>query len=740
VKEASLIHRIWQVLLTYLTRPMVWTVGGIYLVSLGAALVDTVRQFLSSEPVIQVAAYPELPNPRRQSTISDSRGIDQLMKDSAASFQNVERLTIDRPASVNSAGDLRRLQSCSTLKVLKLASRFELTEDLLEALSELQMLEAISFRECEITSSVWKTLGRLKRLRFLEFDACRLRGAGCDLSSLKQLQTLILGPAAGGMLDVDPAFYSALPQLPRLTTLVLGDFLTRPAGTDPGSVDALLNVINPLREIPSLQTVFVNDLLTSFPGFDRLQSLQPEVRFRPSFVDLGRQQMFLVLIGLNLVLQFLLGLQLHSQFTHAAARLMPNYARPHMIPPLFLGSMGILLHCVPLLQRQVPPAPALAVNLTCWLVLCGLQLAGLQARPIKRQSNWLGIVIVIASLLSLSAIVYAFQANPSSIDWFLRGHMPITTGLLIVCGLTIPIALLWRMLRLHSIYLELGYSTPPLDMDSARIAAWSQEVRSNPNQIRAERSLQRAIAQAGHSGWRHRCNLWIAGNVVNGNLIAPFSFSIAVAFLIGTSFIQSDLRWTDLLSSGGFAASMWPALLMMSVFIPDLGIIPLNLVWRGRRKFLAVESLRPVSRSEFSRQTACAIAWDFLPLAGVYLTVLAFYVAHADPNRWSWGWTAAMLLVFVSRWILVYGVVLWTMTIRRDWVVMLMSVIVGYAIAFANVAVILLQSPVLGISPTPSDMPEIGVAALTGIALLFICVSVTVASLAYRRWQQVELV
>lgn len=735
-----MIHRIWQVLLTYLTRPMVWTLGGIYFVSLCAALVDTARQYLRGEPVVRMAAYPELPNLRRHSTISDSRGISALMQDSAVRFQDLERLTIAGPARGDSENDLRQLQSCSRLKILEFTSKFELTEELLEALSELQTLEAISFRECEMTPTAWKSLGRLTRLKYLEFNSCRLRGAGSDLSSLKQLQTLIMGPAAGGMLDVDPAFYSELPQLPRLTTLVLGDFLSRPAGTDPGKMDPLPHVINSLREIPGLQTVFVNDLIMPLPEFDRLQTLLPGVRFRPSFVDLGRQQMFLALIGLNLVLQFLLGLQLHSQFTHAAARLMPNYALPHMIPPLCLGVLGILLHCVPLLQRHVPLAPALAVNLSCWLVLCGLQLAGLQARPIKRQSNWLGIVIVAASLLSLSAIIHSFQANRSSIDWFLRGNMPITTGLLIVGGLTIPVALLWRMLRLHSIYQELGYSAPPLDMDSARIAAWSQEVRSNPNQIRAERSLQRAIAQAGHSGWRHRCNLWIAGNVVNGNLIAPFAFSIAVAFLIGTSFIQSDVRWTDLLSSGGFAASMGSVVLMMTVFIPDMGVIPLNLVWRGRRKFLAVESLRPVSRSEFSRQTACAIAWDFLPLGGVYLAVLAFYVAHADPNRWSWGWTAAMLLVFVARWILVYGVVLWTMTIRRDWVVMLMSVFVGYAIAFANVALILLQSPVLGISPTPSDMPEIGVAALTGIALLFICVSVTVASLAYRRWQQVELV
>jgi hypothetical protein len=182
-----------------------------------------------------------------------------------------------------------------------------------------------------------------------------------------------------------------------------------------------------------------------------------------------------------------------------------------------------------------------------------------------------------------------------------------------------------------------------------------------------------------------------------------------------------------------------PLVLFFSTFLPDFPMVLIVGVWRGRRPLFATESLRVVSRLQFARQIAAALAWDLLPVGGIYLVVLAWYTMSADPDRWTVGWTLAMLLYFMARWLVIYGLALWSIVIRRDWVLVLTAVITGYASLFANLLIVFLQAPMFGVKPLPSDMPDVGVLALTGCALLLGIAGSVIARFAYWRWQRIEL-
>ena len=467
----------------------------------------------------------------------------------------------------------------------------------------------------------------------------------------------------------------------------------------------------------------------------------PGIKARPSFVDADRQIGIFILFILNMTLMFLLSLQIHSQLAQPAAHLAPNYVLSHFIPPICLWLFGILVHCIPPITYDVPFAAALGLNLLSWGILCGICLLGLRVQFRPSRLRWMRIPIGIAAAATFPMLIVALQWNLSSIDWYLRGREPVWTGLFSVCGIAITLTALLKSRRMYSVYLERGTSSPPLSLDPTAMAAWQQETywRQNSSNhhgwfLRLFSSrFDRAITQANQPGWCHRSNLWIAGNMGNGRVIWIVAMFAATA-IAGTWFWLQDA-----LSAEGSLRLQNPVTLVLSIFLPDLPEIVMAGIWRGRRKLLAVESLRPVSRNQFSAQIARALAWDLSPLFGIYLAVLTWYCVEADPQRWSWAWLASMLLVFVARWIIVYGLTLWAIVIRRDWIMVLVTFVASYAVLFVNVALIFPQGPVLGIKQLPTDMPEIGVLALAALALGYGLIACAVTHFAYRRWQTIEL-
>lgn len=756
-----MLRRLANVGLNYLTRPMVWVVGGIYVVILGASLFSARREATSHRTIPQQAAFPQMApwgsltdlNSAQPQSIVDI----QRVRDAAAVLHQPTAFPLqiaeapigrsEQATTMFSAAHLRRLHGAPHLGSLALRSPIMLSPEEAQALGDLRQIESLSLSGCGIGPELWRQLSKLPKLRYLDIGGCRLSGDYPSLESMAHLETLVLGtPATGGIIETDAPLFPELHRLPRLTTLVVSDYIIastpprsnnevakhrQPPATPP--VNPLRENIGDLRKISTLQQVFAYEQSVNFPGLDKPQQELPNVKIRPAFVDAERQQSILMLVFLNSILLLLLALQIHSQFSHSGAQLIPNYTLPHVLPIVGIWLIGIVAQSLLLVARDVPFLPAIGANLISWIILCTVGMLGSLVNIAPQGRRWvmLPVTVIAASWFPLSVILLQF--NRSSIDWYLRGREPLWTAFFIVSGVTIAVTALWRSLRLHTCYLERGISSPPLSLDPMAMADWQQQVywrnAGSSGQVR-DRRLARVISLADHRGWRRRSDLWIAGNSNSKALLFLIMFAV---FLMGPIGWRAATPWQY-----DFPSLRSPQLLAMSVLFPDLPVIVIASLWRQRRRMFAIESLRPVSRAEFSREMATAIAWDLSPLAVVYLAVLGWYVAVADPLRWSWGWVAAMLLVFVARWIAAYGLILWSIVIHRDWLLVLISAISGYLLLFVNLGITFLQGPILGITSLPQDLPRIGIVGLTMIAAVFVLVASSVAAMAYRRWQRIE--
>src|SRR5689334_15903477 len=80
------------VLLNYVTRPMVWVLGGIYIVVLGFSMFQGIREYRAGQPHSTVAAYPEAPMLRGRQPFSTNRpqALQSLDTHSSASLSALE--------------------------------------------------------------------------------------------------------------------------------------------------------------------------------------------------------------------------------------------------------------------------------------------------------------------------------------------------------------------------------------------------------------------------------------------------------------------------------------------------------------------------------------------------------------------------------------------------------------------------------------------------------------------------
>ena len=753
-----MLRRMHYVLLNYATRPMVWVLGGIYVVILSVMI------FWSLQPPSNHRAYPEFPNQGPMVVVNTPRGFedfDQGRFDTSAKTALIQ-WPKNSPGPAFSAKHLKILQSCPNLQFLTLFERKPLHIDEAQALGELQQLEALSLIGCDLPPELWSHLGRLTRLRHLDLSGCTLRGDYSDLESLAHLETLILGSVYGGIVEQDSRLLPEFRRLPRLKTLVLADDYPPQALRD-GKLKGSSRLIAPsvngdesfsgaiehLRVLPALRTLYLNDQRLShtgqgnraaLEGIARLQRGLPRLNVWPALIDGERQSLMIGMYVLNAVLFMLLAMQLQSQFAQPAGHLVPNYVEPHVGVVGGVWLFGILAQSIPLLVRDVPVDTALGLNLSFWGMVCGLGLIEPLGQTNPKLLRWIQIPLAILFIGIGVSSQFLLRANTSSMDWYLRGRNPGWTWLFIVCGIVASIAHLRLSLRMHSTCLERGVSSPPLGFDPAAMKEVYWRLNSTgkqPSRIGKLMDLQRerVIAQSSQPGWRRRSNLWIAGNFGNGNFTLLYAFVLAAIFAV-----VSWLTMDDEGRAAGFFAFQNPLILFLSIFLPDFPVVLLAGQWRQRQKLFATESLRSLSRTQFARQIATAIAWDMTPLAGVYLGILTWYVTQADPQRWSVAWTAAMFLVFVARWIVLYGLMLWAIAIRRNWVLVLTAAVAIYAVLIVNMVIIFLQAPVLGVKQLPTDIPDIGVLPLAGMALLFGLVACVVVHFAYRRWQRIELV
>lgn len=738
------------VILTYVTRPMVWAIGGIYLLVLMISVLYGIR---SSQKVLQ-AAFPD-----------DSGSYEWTLRlEGLKAVQDFEQGNFSRRLtkvqirwyladSTPPHGEirvtpngLRSLKECKHLKSLQIKHEGKLSEDEVQAITELQQLTRLSLHGVRVTPHTWQYLSRLSQLKHLDLSGCVIDGEAPQLESMSSLQTLILGtPEHGGIRPRESPIFGELHRFPNLKTIVLGDYHNwlvqdpEQVGLQP-IANPLLESIDALRAVTSLRTLYVNEHSLGFPGFEDLQAKLTGVTVRPAFVDVRRMSWILNIVFLNAAVLGLIALQLRSQFAHPGAHLIPAYTLPHLIPPLVLW-IGSIVNIFPLLTSGVSIIPAIGVHAACWASMTGIVVISTILQWIARLPRWIATPVgaVAGAALGgwLPLMMLAVFRFPSSVDWYLRGNEPWVEFALIVLGAVLPLIVIYRSRRLYSVYLENGCDSPVLGLDLASMRSLHQRAYQRNDMSPQARwpqwmlgpNLKSVIAKSSGGGWRERCRLWIAGNAFSGRVV-PLLMGFGALMFFPAHIVQSGFM--------DYQSDLRP-LMLISVLIPDFGMIFFLKQWWIRRSLFGMELLRPNSRKEFIRQMTGAMAWDLVPQGCVYLSLFAMLVTLADSTRMSVGWVIAMLLVAVSRWVLIYGIILWLLLIRRDWLVFLTAVFAVYAILIVNVGMLILQASILGVRDLPPDLPEFGAGFVAAIAVAIGLIGATVAAAAYRRWQSVEL-
>ncbi len=752
-----MLNRIFQVLLTYVTRPAFWVLGTSYVV---AVLVVANWDFSRGAPTQSVA-----PGPPQSMHALDLTDVESIQKFDAGTFdRNTRAVTIfwhneiaegSKPVRIwpdgrseeityppFSAKHLRQLKACPRLKTLILQFRGSLTDDEWQALGELDQITALKY-DGAVSPFGMRQIGRLSKLRFLDLSGCTFDEGLEGLESLEHLQTFVLENVVEGRVHL----LGQLHDLPHLRVFVASHY--RKVGSNiPRGI--WISDLDALRAATGLQQWFVDEHSGGFPGFGALAGELPGIAVRPVHVDLARQDKCIPVGMVTGILIFLLGLQMGSHFSRPAARLTPGYAVPHLVPTTILWLCSVVVPACLLASAAIPILPLVGISMAIWLGLGSLILTlDLLGRTHRATPHWCRRImfpIQMAGVFWLPLVVLAMLVNRSSFDWFLRGHEPGLAIAMIVGGVLGYALFVWKTCRLHVEFQESGMGTPPLGLNRRQGAEWqTQNVWRQQRDVGAQsslwnqldRRLARAIDQAGRPGWRRRSNLWIAGNALNGKnalvcCLVVFIFN-GVASLAPEIWKGMDFEFADLVTNAPGPPSA------MTLMFPDFCFAFLGLTWRGRRRLLAVESLRPVSRRQLVREMMTAFAWDCAPLACFYVAVVAALTYLADPQNWTPVWSVSLAVYLVAHGALAFGAISWLNTIRRGWVTALAVIVIGCAFLFAGAGSAMLFWPPLGIKPLPSDLPNLSHWLLLGIGLIWGLVAVAVIAYAFRRWMRMEL-
>lgn len=738
-----MLHRIAYVLWSYVTRPLVWVLGVAY----AAVFCWAVNLPLDR---VEQSAVPELPQPGRVLYLTDPEAIEKFDRgvfvrnagtaviywfpENAGGRTGVRVFPDGRREEVYfplfSAKHLRQLGECPRLKSLTLRFRSQLKEDEWQALGELNQLEAFKY-DGVVTPQGMRQICRLTKLRHLDLSGCTFSGGFEELESLAHLQTLVLET----FFDNGVHVLAELHRLPRLHTLACTGYLADGSKLPHGVWESDLGE---LQGVASLRRWFVDEKERGFPGFDVLQRGLARVAVRPTRIDARRQFAVAPVVLLTLLLGFLLTLQMTAEFAHPAALLTPGYAAPHLLAPASLWLCGTLAHTWFLAAHRIPCLPGLGISMAMWLSISGPAVLGLFS--IKPPAA--GVLMVFP--LGLCAWLY----NLSSVDWYLRGHEPVLALALIAMAMLSCAEFARQIRRLHSRLQEMGVETPPLGFNVGAMQAWKQRAAGRQDASRRlrlfsifqpGRGLARAIAQAGSSvsfppGWWRRSRLWIAGNTIHGMQAVVYSLAFGLVVFVGNRLPQA---W----QGNGFDVADQPDPLMPLglMILPDAGMLYLGMVWRMRRPLLAMESLRSVSRLQFVREQATALACDFLPFVVFHLAITVLFTALADEMRWSPVWTAALALQLVGRGAVMCGAMFWLNSIRRGWVALLIAFSIGYLYLFASAFSGLVLLPVLGVNQLPPDLPILSHGLLLWIGVAWSLVAALTMALACRRWRTIEL-
>ncbi|HEY2251632.1 MAG TPA: hypothetical protein VGH74_11250, partial [Planctomycetaceae bacterium] len=370
-----MLKRICYVLLTYVTRPACWVLGGLYVV----AVIFAANADWNSNRNGTHWVAPGPPHSLLTLYVTD---LESIQKFDAGTFDRnigaatiywyndtvngmkAERILPDGrrefltfPAF--SAKQLQKLRECPRLRTLTLQYRGRLADDEWQALGDLDQLTALKY-DGEISPLGMWQIARLSKLRFLDLSGCTFEAGLEALEPLEHLQTLVLDNFVESHVHV----LGQLRRLTHLRVLVATNYQT----VDSNATRTIWKSdLGDVQAVPSLQRWFVDEHASGFPGFDVLAGELPHVAIRPISADVAGQLKFIPVVLLTSIMIFMFILQFGSHFAHPAARLTPGYLVPHLLPATFLWFCGLLIPAWLLSSAASPILPLVGMSMAIWL-------------------------------------------------------------------------------------------------------------------------------------------------------------------------------------------------------------------------------------------------------------------------------------------------------------------------------------------------------------------------------------
>jgi hypothetical protein len=410
---------------------------------------------------------------------------------------------------------------------------------------------------------------------------------------------------------------------------------------------------------------------------------------------------FQVVVSANLacVVGCFVALQLRRQFGSSSAHLLPGFMLPHLVVGgLVSGAVWIFLPLGLTLLGSWPPG-ALPVH-----AVAGLLLAAVACWP-KAISLIAALPVVFAwSLFS------ATRENDGLVRHLLQGkERMLAIGLVLAAVLAHALAV-WFLLRLSdqsaSELDDLVVESPSSVQTSGRWYQWNLGFRDAV----VERSLSRA------DRWS-----WPVGRWRIPTAISPLQLALPVLFVLAMMVVGLAVHEPGL---GYLPALLTSCVILLAPYGP----------WQLRRGSLSWEFVHPVTRPQYCRQLAAALAldaclWTCLASAiSIGLVVLLFFTSEpgeVPPPKFL----AGHLAILWGMAALLYGIALATFRFRY-WVLLIAALGATWTlavwIALADIAI------------RTSGVPEMFVFVCV-FSLASAVVGIALAWFAYRRWLEADL-
>ncbi|MDA0806845.1 MAG: hypothetical protein O2983_03785 [Planctomycetota bacterium] len=612
-------------------------------------------------------------------------GITDEVLMNVAKTPSVTDLVISNTAITDKGlSELRKLPGLRMLHILGTVA----TGSGLDGLAESGKLTNLSFSAAHLDAVGVRTIAKIESLKSLELHAALIEEK--ELLPLREMTGLwSINLEYSSVTDWSVSWLSNLKSLRQINignTLVTKDGVRR------------------LRKrIPDIYVAGVSSIE------DRSRLAEPELPTTSQF-ERHRVEYLWSLLPSSLVMAMWLGLHLKLQFAAPRSRMVPGFARAHLVLPaclVFLAAVPSALHASVAGGIAVLSVVAILVATYAWTLWAA-----------HRNS-----AIMMFGLMGSAGLI--LLAKPSTqtllLDWFVPATFTLPSMLLLTVGVAGLCAYVLRLVNFHEAMSEYGMVFS-LDM------AWDLASRSANR--RRQQMEANAISKSVVNAWlldhqfdlaiRYLPKSWLPRAVV----LLQLSHGM---FFLWSAPMMGLMIGSTVLFSGGFPLQKTVVPIFVTVMIPMMSMAMLNGVWLQHWRWFSSELLRPLTRRRYVSSILSTMALD----ASVVIIVPVILVTVIAIQGWAVAefsaqqtWLICVVHIFANI-VTSVAFVAWLISYRKAWLAVVAST--ASLIVHGGLTALSLE---LGPGWIPVVLPAVFVGAV-------VVAAITVRG-ATRRWNSIE--